>query len=42
LARIGSAGCPMTALDTLTDTMLSHPSYQRRMLLEPLARYSFY
>ncbi len=30
------------AIDTLTDTMLSHLSYEERMLLEPLARHSFY
>lgn len=30
------------SIDTLTDTMLSHLSYEERMLLEPLARHSFY
>ncbi len=30
------------AMDLLTDTMLSHLSYEERMLLEPLARYGFF
>ena len=30
------------AVDLLSDTMLSHLSYEERMLLEPLARFGFY
>ena len=31
-----------SAVDLLSDTMLSHLSYEERMLLEPLARFGFY
>jgi hemerythrin-like domain-containing protein len=30
------------AVDQLTDTLLSHLSYEERELIEPLARHSFY
>jgi hypothetical protein len=30
------------AVDTLTDAMASHLSYEERELVEPLARYGFY
>jgi hypothetical protein len=30
------------ATDILTDTLLSHLSYEERELVEPLARYGFY
>ncbi|WP_242624261.1 hemerythrin domain-containing protein [Micromonospora kangleipakensis] len=30
------------AVDVLTDTLLSHLSYEERVIVEPLARYGFY
>lgn len=30
------------AVDVLTDTLLSHLSYEEREIVEPLARYGFY
>ena len=30
------------AVDVLTDTLLSHLSYEEQNLVEPLARYGFY
>jgi hypothetical protein len=30
------------AADLLTDTLLSHPTYEERELVEPLARLGFY
>jgi hemerythrin-like domain-containing protein len=30
------------AVDLLTDTLLSHLSYEERQIIEPLARYGFY
>ena len=36
-----SSGCS-TSVDLLTDTLLSHLSYEERELLHPLARHGFY
>ncbi len=36
-----SGSCPPEAVDLLTDTLLSHLSYEEHQLVEPLARHGF-
>lgn len=41
VAAPGEMGEPQSAADPLTDSPLSHLSYEERELLAPLARYGF-
>ena len=38
----GDFSAVQEAVDLLTDTLLSHLSYEEREIVEPLARYGFY